>query len=291
MAAITQPDGSAINYSYSYSYNGNQAYFTTVTDEAGNVKVTQTNGLGLLMNVWEDPNTLNYNTVYAYDGLGNLESVLQSLSRPRSFTHDSLSRLITATNPETGTVTYGYDNNGTLTSRTDNRQITTQYTPDPLHRITKKHYINDPNNDPDVNNCYGGNETNCPGTVTFQNNNPVGRRTGMSDASGATSWAYDPMGRATSINETVNQTNGSISTQPTYTYNLDGSLAVVSLPNDSGMSYSYTNAGRVSQGYYYNSLLDNYFVDNATYTPSGALAGYVDTNFGGPLDTVYSHLQ
>src|SRR5262249_37265412 len=58
-----------------------------------------------------------YVTVYAYDTLGNLLRVDQKGSartdstqwRTRTFTYDSLSRLLTATNPESGTITYTYD--------------------------------------------------------------------------------------------------------------------------------------------------------------------------------------
>jgi len=38
----------------------------------------------------------------------NLTSVLQNGSRARSFSYDSLSRLLTSTNPEVGTITYTY---------------------------------------------------------------------------------------------------------------------------------------------------------------------------------------
>ena len=39
--------------------------------------------------------------------------------------HSSLARLTSATNPESGTINYQFDNNGNLTSRTDARSITT----------------------------------------------------------------------------------------------------------------------------------------------------------------------
>src|SRR5207245_5310539 len=106
---VTQPDGSPV----STSYAANQ---TTVTDEAGKKRKSQTDGLGRLTIVWEDPTRLNYETDYTYDVLNNLLTVNQKGNdpnsanwRPRTFTYDSLSRLLTAANPESGTILYTYD--------------------------------------------------------------------------------------------------------------------------------------------------------------------------------------
>ncbi len=81
-----------------------------------------------------DPN-LNYVTAYDYDPLNNLTGVFQyghyeppGPSDPpvqpvqsRSFAYSSLSRLRSATNPESGTTHYCYDDAGNLKSRTDAR--------------------------------------------------------------------------------------------------------------------------------------------------------------------------
>ena len=65
-----------------------------------------------------------YTTLYNFDALGNLVQVTQqggssdqSKWRVRRFTYDSLSRLLTANNPESGLITYFYDNNGNLTQK------------------------------------------------------------------------------------------------------------------------------------------------------------------------------
>jgi YD repeat-containing protein len=95
---------------------------TITTDEAGKQRRACTDALGRLTGVWEDPAGLNYETGYQYDVLGNLLRVDQKGSastdssqwRTRLFTYDSLSRLLTASNPESGTITYFYDANGNL---------------------------------------------------------------------------------------------------------------------------------------------------------------------------------
>ncbi len=61
-------------------------------------------------------------TTYTYDVLGNLMTVTQSGSRQRSFVHDSLSRLTSGSNPETGGVTYTYDADGNMLSKQRNVQ-------------------------------------------------------------------------------------------------------------------------------------------------------------------------
>ena len=63
-----------------------------------------------LVGVVEDPGGsphLNYATTYTFDALDNLKGVNQS-GRMRSFAYDSLKRLTSAMNPESGTVTYTY---------------------------------------------------------------------------------------------------------------------------------------------------------------------------------------
>ena len=98
----------------------------TVTDENGNARESCLDGLGRLTGVWEDPGSsqhLNYETDYVYSALDNLTSVTQkggvsSGWRTRSFVYDGLSRLINASNPESGAVSYTYDANGNVTSKT-----------------------------------------------------------------------------------------------------------------------------------------------------------------------------
>src|SRR5262249_37541219 len=91
-------------------------------------------------------------TLYNYDALGDLLQVTQQGGttdqtqwRTRLFTYDSLGGLLTANNPESGTLTYNYDANGNVVTKTDARGVIVNYSPpespiDPLDRVTKITY-------------------------------------------------------------------------------------------------------------------------------------------------------
>jgi YD repeat-containing protein len=130
VTSVTTPDNAAVNTSY-------LANTTTVTDQAGKSRKSVTDGLGRLIEVYEDPNGLNYLTTYTYDMLDNLVRVTQG-TQQRFFMYDSLKRLIRARNPEQGTHVslnlsdpltgnsawsfgYQYDSNSHLTHKTDAR--------------------------------------------------------------------------------------------------------------------------------------------------------------------------
>lgn len=137
-AGVLNQDGS----STSISYTGNIA---TSTDEALNKRKSETDALGRLTYVWEDPSGLNFETDYQYDVLGNLRNVTQhgsssDTARTRGFTFDSLSRLISTVNPETGTTGYSYDGDGNVKTKTDARSVMTTYTYDALNRLVSKSY-------------------------------------------------------------------------------------------------------------------------------------------------------
>jgi len=285
---VAEPDGSAV----STSYSGNT---TTVTDEVGNERTTTTDAFGRIIAVSEAPNVTGYNftTQYQYDALNNLLCAVQqgtstgTLStcaaapaswRPRSFAYDSLSRLVTAANPESGTVTYAYDLNGNVASKTaplENQTgtstVQTTYLYDALNRLTKKSY-----NDgltPTLQFAYDAATlagcTEAPPALT--DTYPIGRRTSMCDGSGGTSWSHDKLGR---ILIPRRQVASASPHELTYSYNLDGSLAT---QNDGGggkiITYTTGGAGRPLAA---EDASGNMFVKSAAYAPFGGLASMIN---------------
>lgn len=107
----------------------------------------------------------------------------------------------------------------------------------------------------------------------------------MCDAAGAEAWSYDPFGRPLTDRRATNgATKDSI-----YAYNLDGSLATLTYPDNRVVTYSYNAAARaISAVDVANSI--NY-ATSATYAPQGALSSV--TNGASLASTFYynSRLQ
>jgi RHS repeat-associated protein len=222
-------------------YSGNT---TTVTDQAGKSRKSVTDALGRLMQVFEGPSGLNYETDYAYDVLSNLLTVNQQGGstnsanwRTRTFTYDSLSRLLTTSNPESGNITYTYDNDGNVHTKTDARNIATTYNYDALNRLGGKSYS-------DGTETVYYNYDTPPGWMS-DSTNVVGRLANTSNSSGgsadgkatAATYSYDAMGRVIRNWQQTPSTSpgGSFVYQ---SYDLAGN--VTSATNAAGVAVSYT---------------------------------------------------
>jgi RHS repeat-associated protein len=294
----TYTGGSSILLTYKSAgsaANGTAAYTSAASNQPGYFPNGSFNG-NTTLNNGSDPNAFSnaYKTLYAYDVLGNLLCVEQrgnvtgtgcssdpsqdasSPWRVRRFTYDSLSRLLSAKNPESGTVSYSYNDDSVLISKTDARGITINYNPsdspiDALHRVTKETYSNA---DPSVSYFYD--QTSYNGLTIA---NGVGRRTGMTDASGQTAWSYDAMGRTTDEKRTIG-------TAPpktiSYQYDLAGSLKQLTYPDNEVVTFANNAAGRPLSAI--DSTLNINFAKNAAYAPTGALSslqiGSTATFFG-----------
>lgn len=237
--------------------------YTLVTDPDGKWRRSRTNGLGQLIEVVE-PNSPTASvasngcpgtgepvwlTTYINDALGNLTNVLQNASRARSFTYDSLSRLDCSSNPESataacpafgattfpaGTVSYAYNTDNTLLSKTDARGITTTYSYDAIHRELARTYSN---GDPTIATSYD--QSACLALASCAN---IGRRTNVIDAAGSESWAFDALDR---INRNQRTTN-SITKTTTYNFDYTGNTTSVTYPTGRVVNYTYDSANRPS---------------------------------------------
>ena len=225
-------------------------------------------------------------TLYSYDTLGNLTCVEQhgtangtgcsgpssgdaaSPWRVRRFTYDSLSRLLTASNPESGTISYAYDANGNVSTKTSpapnqprggTATQTISFCYDVLNRITGKAYL----------------QQNCPlsspvATYGYDAGpNGIGHLTSVTDQAGSASYSYDALGRLTTEQRTI----AGISKSLSYTYNLNGSIATVTYPSGSVITYTPNAAGQII------SAIDNVnginYVTEANYNAPNQISSFV----------------
>ena len=235
-----------------WSYNGPT---TTLTDEVGNTVIQTKDGLERLTKVIE-PGSLQ--TFYTYDALGNLWSVNQAgtgtdVPRQRSFSYDSLSRLLTATNPETGTTCYGhgngtvagcqadgYDGNGNLQYKTDARGLTVSYRYDPLNRLIAKGA-----SDGSFSYSYGYDDPAKSygiGRLTHSSNN----------VNGGSDYYYDAMGRVTAKLVCV-PTNCKYYDGGYASYDLAGNMTNSHTTSGADVGSSFDAAGRLSGSTFFNA--------------------------------------
>jgi RHS repeat-associated protein len=223
------------------------------TDQNGNHWQQASDGFGRLTQVME-PNgisqTPSMQTTYNYDVLGNLLSAKQngtsgSTARSRSFSYDSLSRLLSAQNPETGTVSYAYDLNSNVQTKTDARSIAVNYHYDNLNRLYQKNYSISSGNTTDPVVCMQydlpGSSANgttgrltmdwtqaagssCPGPGSSQSTPPSG------SISNRVIPGYDPMGRLTGDRQCPLGSSCATPYTFSYTYDLAGDPSQTILP-------------------------------------------------------------
>jgi RHS repeat-associated protein len=260
--------------------------YTTVMDQAGKVRRSKVDGLGQMVRVDEpnsntDPPDLGppdaplQQTNYSYDALGNLALVCQGgvilnnqcqSGQSRSFQYSSLSRLVSATNPESGTVEYRYDDGGNLILKIDPRdggvalpnclipyggnKVATCYGYDALNRVTTRTY-----ND----GTAPGYSDRTPQVTYTYDTSPYGkgRLASVSSSVSTTSYqSYDALGRVTSSSQ---MTDGQTYTMPEYVYDRAGNLKSQKYPSGKVIANDYDVAGRLagvkyqagSSSYYY----------------------------------------
>ena len=264
------------NNTVSTSYTGN---CSTVTDELGNPRKSCSDALGRLSTVVE-PNpstgsltTGSYTTTYTYDVLDDLQTVNQpgdgsQGARNRSFNYDSLGRLVSASNPESGTITYTYDSAadcpasmGNLVKQLDARGVRTCYTYDPLNRLIGKSYSATTPATPSVTYFYD--QTSYNGLNIL---NQIGRRTGMTDTtSGQTAWSYDAMGHVTTKQQNITAGLTPMLKSIVYTYNSAGAVHTLTYPSGKVLNYTYNSSGLPTSMTTAGGTIYQNYVTNAHY--------------------------
>lgn len=203
--AVTTSAFSASGNGISISVHGTSADPADFPSASFNVPAASLNG-----GINPDPSGLSLPLVtqYQYDALGNLLRVDQKGTAPgdstqwrtRTFTYDSLSRLLTATNPESGTISYVYDADGELLQKTSPAPNqtgaatqTVSYCYDVLHRVTGKGY-----------GAQGCPLASAVASYVYDSGaNAIGKLVSLTDQAGAASYSFDTLGRLTAETRTL----------------------------------------------------------------------------------------
>lgn len=220
-------------------------------DAAGNISEQTKDGAGRLASVREAVGISNLETVteYGYDPFGNVASVCQhktisGCGQTRGFSYDSMGRLKTAVNPESGQVDYRYDRGGNLWTRTDSRNVmTTEY--DGLGRVTKRSYTG-ADSTPAVVFCYDGNVTVSGGTcgAGVAVNYAKGRLTAVSTSQSTTQYlGFDLGGRVVKSKQI---TLGVDYGQFEYAHDFAGGIKWMKYPTGRELSFGFDGAGRLN---------------------------------------------
>jgi RHS repeat-associated protein len=231
-----------------------------------------------------------YVTTYAYDALDDLTAVSQAAGnvngqpasgQPRSYTYDSLGRQLTATTPESGSVTVLYTTASggpcagdvSLPCRIqDARGIVKSFTYDGINRPTGLQYSD---GTPAVTYAYdtGGAAAFALDRLTRITEGPTNSRT----------FTYDNLGRVAAVSQVVDST-----TYVTrYAYNLAGQLTSTTYPSGRVVAQNADAIGRLS------SIVSGTttYLNGLSYNAAGETLGLTLGNGVQGAFTYNDHLQ
>jgi YD repeat-containing protein len=245
---------------------------TTAVDADGRQKRYTNDVWGQLVQVEEYTGvypaaTLYATTRYGYDALGRLVAVTDTLGAVTTMRYDWLGRKDRMDDPDMGEWHYGYDDVGNLAWQTDAKGCTISFTYDPLNRLKTKSYSG---------TCSGA-------TVTYFYDEPgygyssVGRRTRMTDGSGATAWVYDARGRVVAETKTID--TQTFTTQ--YTYDAADRPTTMTYPDGEVVATTYNTGGGLES---LSGLAP--YVTNVDVNPLGQIARL---SYGNGVTTQYTY--
>ncbi len=253
-------------------YNTDGSIAST-TDRLGRTKTFSYDGdLRLTQEVWKDASGTIVDTLnYSYDNNGNLLTASNNAGS-YTFTYDDLDQVVTVTDPNGITLTYGHDLAGNVTSILDSLggQVTSTF--DGSNRLTSRSLTGVSN---PLSATFGYNSDSQLTSIQRYNDGVFGT------SAGSTALGYDDAGNLTS--ETHSFTGGSVAytntfdaanritsevradstgtTTTPYSYNANSEVTTAGTTN-----YSYDLNGNRTGGS--NTTVDNQLTNDGTFTYS-----------------------
>jgi RHS repeat-associated protein len=310
---VTNPDASHSSTAY-------QGAIATVTNEAGNSWVYSYDALQRVQKVLEPTQDF---AAYFYTPTNLLTQVVQQSSgtgdqRTRQFSYDAAGRLVSSTNPESGSICYGftltfgaaghtptthcapqYDGNGNLLAKTDARGQQTTYAYDALNRLTSR-----TRSDGSSDSYYYDGQVGTWGASPLVGANVIGRlsstRSLNPDLAGASCqisgqrecddeyYGYDAMGRMNHRSNSPPSEWGITYHNFDATYDLAGDMTGLSYPDGRQITQTFDLAGQLK------SITDSNgtaYVSDISYLPSGTPSSISYGNGAVEYTSLNSRLQ
>jgi RHS repeat-associated protein len=193
---------------------------------------------------------------FAYDAAGNLTTVTDPRGLVTTYVYDGFGQLLSQTSPDTGTTSFTYDAYGRRTGMTRADSTVTTYAYDAFGRVTS---------------ATAGGQTQ---TYSFDTcTNGMGRLCSASDAQGSLTRTYTPEGWVASQTSTVAGTTYTTS----YAYDTMGRATSVTYPNGVVAHYTFANGQLSAMSVTVNGVTSN-VATNLTYQPYGAPSGWTYGN-------------
>jgi RHS repeat-associated protein len=249
---------------YEYDSEGNIA---SVTDPNTHTTYYGYNALNRLTTVIQPGRVV---TSYDYDVHGNLSLVMDAESHVTTYEYDDMGRVVATTSPDTGTVSYAYDEAGNLTHKTDAKGISVGYAYDLLNRLT---HVGFPDSVQDIDYTY---DTGANG---------MGRKTGMTDPFGSTTFGYDARGRLVLKTCTLNGNTYSIGR----TFTPGSRVISMAYPTGRTVDYTRNSIGKISGVSTTGNGNTTTLINNLSYLPFGPSSG-LSMGTGSGVSNVFDEL-
>ncbi len=240
---------------YKYDNEGN---VESIRDPNGNTTYYIYDALNRLIELEQSGQVISE---YTYDVHGNLNSITDAEDHTTMYNYDDMGRVVSTSSPDTGTVAYVYDEGGNLIQKTDAKGIIVKYAYDTLNRLTAMSFPNPAEN------------------ISYKYDigpYAMGRRTGMTDPSGSTTFEYDARGRLAGKISTINNHDFVVGT----TISPGNRVSSVTYPSGRSIDITRDSLGRMQGASTTFNEVTLTLLSNMTYRPFGGPSG-MNTGSGG----------